>query len=476
MKSPHVLSIGWAHVNANLIETILRKVEDRTNLVFYHIVTTEVFQMMSSDSYYQGRIFKFPVEKDVLSSIIDLEYLAELEKGSELTINNLILSDRVLRHLPYDDALAYCYSVVNSIQKVIEEVKPTFILGSWDSVIPGLTSMLAKKAGIPFYTTKFSVIPHKEVTFCEYPYQDREFETIKSDKLVLEERAANYLNSWLDRVIVAPAYASTNSILDIFKRLPFYFNALMIQIFLLFRGGKNKYSKYSVSKNIAQFSKKKLNLILRRDKYFIKDIPSAPFFFYGLHMQPESSIDVWAPFYSNQYQVIESIARSMPLGHLLCVKIHISDADNYSNKDIQKLLKMPGVKVVSPHVSSREFIEKASIIFSIQGTIGLEGALLGKPVIMFGESAVLGFSTAKKVISIESLPELVRDLLQMSTPSKEKIISDYAIFLRNYLPASSDDWAEVVKQGLSDVEVENYVNIFNNLLNFTNNNNSIVQI
>jgi hypothetical protein len=476
MESPHVLSIGWAHVNVNLIETILRKVEDRTNMVFYHIVTAEVFQKMSNDSYFQGKLFKFPGENDVILSNLDFEYLSQLEKGSEFTLNNLILSDRVLRHLPYQEALIYCYTVTRSIQKVIEEVKPTYIMGSWDSVVPGLTSMLAKQFGIPFYTTKFSVIPDKEVAFCEYPYQDREFEIVKSDKLILEKRATKYLNSWLDRAIVAPAYVSTNSTLDILKKLPFYFNALKIQIFSVFKGGKNKYSKYSVSKNIAQFFEKKINLILRDDKYFIKDIPSTPFLFYGLHMQPESSIDVWAPYYSNQYQVIESIARSMPISHVLCVKIHISDADNYSNADIKKLLKIPGVKVVSPQVSSREFIEKASIIFSIQGTIGLEGALLGKPVIMFGESAVLSFSSAKKVKSIESLPEMVRNMLELKSPSKEEIINDYANFLKNYLPASSDDWAEVVKRGLSDQEVENYVNIFNNLLNFTNNNKSIVKI
>jgi hypothetical protein len=476
MVSPRLLSIGWADVNVNLIETILRKVEDRTNLIFYHIVTAEVFQKMDDDSYYHGRLFKFPVEKDVVSSNLDLGYLAKLEMNSEFTLNNLILTDRVLKHCPYDEALKYCCSVAIAIQKVIEEVNPIFILGSWDSVISGLSCMIAKNLGIPFYTTKFSVIPHEEVTFCEYPYQNREFEIIKTDKLVLEERATKNLNNWLDKVIVAPAYVSTNSTIDIIKRLPFYYNALQNQILSSLKGGKNKYSKYSVSKNIAQFLRKKSNLILRKDKYFINDIPLAPFFFYGLHMQPESTIDVWAPFYSNQFQVIEAIARSMPVSHMLCVKIHISDADNYSNLDLKKLLKIPGVKVVSPHVSSREYIEKASIIFSIQGTIGLEGALMGKPVIIFGESAVLNFSSAKKVKSIESLPKLVKDMLEMNTPSKEKIINDYAIFLRNYLPASSNYWAEVKKQELSDEEIENYVNIFINLLNFTNNNNSIVQI
>lgn len=474
MESPRVLTLGWADVNTNLIETILRKVEERSNLIFYHIVTAEVFQKMDDDSYYQGRLFKFPVEKDVVSSNIDLGYLAKLEKNSEFTLNNLILSDRVLKHFPYDEALKYCCSVAIAIQKVIEKVNPIFILGSWDSVIPGLTCMIAKNLGIPIYTTKFSVIPHKEVTFCEYPYQNREFEFFQTDQYFLQERAKNNFNHWMGKSIVAPVYVSTNSRIDILKRLPFYFKALLIQIFLLCKGGKNKYSKYSVSKNIAQFLRKKTNLVLRKDKYFINDIPSTPFFFYGLHMQPESSIDVWAPFYSNQFQVIEAIARSMPVSHMLCVKIHISDADNYSNSDLKKLLKIPGVKVVSPQVSSREYIEKASIIFSVQGTIGLEGALLGKPVIMFGESAVLNFSSAKKVKSIESLPQLVREMLEMSNPSKEKIINDYAIFLRNYLPASSDDWAEVVKQGLTQNEIENYVNIFEKLLDFTNTRKSSI--
>jgi len=268
MESPRVLSIGWADINVNLIETILRKVEDRTDLIFYHIVTAEVFQKIHDDSYYQGRLYKFPVEKDVVSSNLDLGYLAKLEMNSEFTLNNLILSDRVLKHFAYDEAITYCYSVAIAIQKVIEEVNPIFILGSWDSVIPGLTCMIAKNLEIPVYTTKFSVIPHKEVTFCEYPYQNREFEFFQTDQYLLQERANKNLNHWIEQSIVAPVYISANNRIDILKRLPFYFKALLVQVFLLFKGGKNKYSKYTVSKNIAQFFKKKNEFNLKKGKVF----------------------------------------------------------------------------------------------------------------------------------------------------------------------------------------------------------------
>src|SRR5208283_750872 len=41
-------------------------------------------------------------------------------------------------------------------------------------------------------------------------------------------------------------------------------------------------------------------------RYAVLEGPaSGPYVLFGLHMQPESSIDVWAPFFSNQMWVIE---------------------------------------------------------------------------------------------------------------------------------------------------------------------------
>lgn len=467
-QAPHVISIGWAQGKVSLIETILRKVEENSNITFSHFVSADIFHEMEAIEYYDGKIFKFPEEKDVKTAVLDLPYLADLEKGSSFTLNNLILSDRVLSHMPHVVALRYCCLVAKRIHEVITEIRPTYILGSWDSVIPGLTSMIAKKENIPFYTTKFSVIPDKEVAFCEYPFQDREFPLVKIDEETLKERAERYLNQWLNKSISAPAYVSVGSRLEILKRLPFYVQALTYRMLTSLKYGKNKYTTYSTSWNIKQFLRKKGNLILRRNSFFVKEAPNTPFFFYGLHMQPESSIDVWAPFYADQYKVIEAISRAMPVGFSLCVKIHISDADNYSNNDLKRLLRIPGVKIVSPNVGSRDFIEKAKMLFAIQGTIGLEGALLGKPVVMFGESAVVKFSSAAKVKALEELPALVAKMMKQEPPSKEEIVTDYAHFLRNYLPASSDDWVAVVENGLTEQEIKNYISIFTRLVSFSN--------
>ena len=54
-------------------------------------------------------------------------------------------------------------------------------------------------------------------------------------------------------------------------------------------------------------------------KLFLNEPPKEPYIFFGLHMQPETTIDVYAPFYSNQFAIIESISRSIPPTHALLV-------------------------------------------------------------------------------------------------------------------------------------------------------------
>lgn len=458
-----VLTIGW---DINLILGILNKVEEKSDIRFHNFVYEDVYHKVNtSDRKYYSKI---PNQKVVELGEIDLDYIIQMEKDSPYMINNLIQFDRILKYVEYEEALLYISVVLKSLEKVIVEVKPLYILGSWDSVLPGLAKIVAIKYNIPFYVTKFSVIPDKLVTICDYPNPNREFEILVKSEQENIAFATQVLENWLDQRITAPAYKSVVSTLDIIKRIPFHINALLSRITKSLIYGRNRFIEYPLKRLIFQYIWKKSNIFFRDKNLYISEIPERPFFFYGFHMQPESSIDVWAPFYSNQFQVVESIARSMPIGYDLCIKIHISDADNYSNIQLKKYLEIPGVKIVSPNVSSRSFIENASMIFSIQGTIGLEGCLLGKQVVMFGDSPVTRFSTATKVQLLEDLPSIVKNKLSEQEPSKDDIIHGLAFYLKNYMPASSDDWVITMQQGLTDVEVDNYVKLFERLIVFRN--------
>jgi CDP-glycerol glycerophosphotransferase (TagB/SpsB family) len=160
-------------------------------------------------------------------------------------------------------------------------------------------------------------------------------------------------------------------------------------------------------------------------------------------MQPEASVDVWAPFFSNQIRVVEFLSRSLPPTHKLLVKLHKSDVSNYSPEYLATLARFPGVEIVSPYADTHEFIRRADIVFSIQGTMGLEAAMLGKPVLMFGN--ILGglFPSATIVGKTTDLPALVREKLADSPPSRADVIEAFARFLVPFYPASSNDWTQL---------------------------------
>jgi CDP-glycerol glycerophosphotransferase (TagB/SpsB family) len=187
-----------------------------------------------------------------------------------------------------------------------------------------------------------------------------------------------------------------------------------------------------------------------------EDPPSTPYVFFGLHFQPESSIDVWAPFFSNQLWVIELISRSIPPTHKLLVKVHKSDISKHSRETFDKMSSFPSVEFVRPFADARRFIEKADLVVAIQGTIGLEAALLGKPVIMLGDSPVTIFPNASQLGAVADFPRLIRRKLAESPPSREQIVMAYSSYLAPFLPASHNDW----RKKISAEEIDNYVGLF----------------
>jgi capsule polysaccharide modification protein KpsS len=138
--------------------------------------------------------------------------------------------------------------------------------------------------------------------------------------------------------------------------------------------------------------------------------------------------------------VIELLSRSIPATHHLLVKIHKSDAANYSLAQFDRMRSLPGVKLVRPFADARKFIERADLVVAIQGTMGLEAALLGKPVIMLGETPVTRFPSATGIGLLTDLPSLVRRKLDEQPPGREEIIEAYADYLAPFRPASHNDW------------------------------------
>jgi hypothetical protein len=85
--------------------------------------------------------------------------------------------------------------------------------------------------------------------------------------------------------------------------------------------------------------------------------------------------------------------------------------------------------------------------------IGLEAALLGKPVITLGESPVAVFPSATRIGDISCLPHLIRSKLAEVPPNRSEIVEAYAAYLAPFMRASHNDWrAEIDQQALVGYE------------------------
>lgn len=458
----HALTVGW---NSLLIEDLWNRIAAKSDYHFSHVVHPSSTAREWPHHLPQAGVYFFRDQLRVCMPAPDHELLASLEGEGVPTVHNMIMSDRIVRKLKYGDALAYATFLAQRMLELFDKIRPSVIIGGFDGIHSSLALAVAKRMNIPSFALNFSVIPPGMVCFCNGMSPAARVLLGTRPASELQSLAEASLQQFENKKLQAPAYVPPLplSLAKKIARLPRRVLALhrtiqksRLREFLQFTEERDGHSVVAVMALFRRIAKaRKANSRLRA----IVEPPEEPFILFGLHFQPESSIDVWAPFFSNQMRVIELLSRSIPPTHKLLVKIHKSDITNYSQEQLKNMQRFPGVELVAPFADTRKFIEKAGMIVSIQGTIGLEAALLGKPVIMLGDSPVTLFPSASRIGEISDLPILIRRKLVESPPSRTDIVNAYAAYLAPFLPASQNDWT--VQRTVE--EIDNYVMLLNTL-------------
>jgi hypothetical protein len=341
-------------------------------------------------------------------------------------------------------------------------MKPTAIIGGFDALHGSLGFAVAKVMGIPWFVFNFNPLPSGQVALGS--------DLSPASKVVLEPGRAVEMRSFAGRLVgdfevrkvEASAYIPPKLLSPgfIIKRIPSQFRVLLkiarrrrLKDAFKYTDLASSYSLVGVLREAIRLRKNSLRM---PHNEFLREPPTGRYAFFGLHMQPESSIDVFAHFFSNQVYIVELMARSLPPTHTLLVKLHKSDVSNYPRALLTRFTELPGVRLVSPYADTIEFIKRADIVFSIQGTIGLEGALLGKPVIMFGDSPTKIFPSVSTFGRTPDLPALVRKKIDESRPSRAAVVDAFATYLAPFYPASHNDWT--IRP--TDDEIDGYVHLF----------------
>jgi len=198
------------------------------------------------------------------------------------------------------------------------------------------------------------------------------------------------------------------------------------------------------------YAEKKYRKYMERFEYYPFDKLNK-YIYFPLQFQPEASIDVIAPFFSNQLETARLVAMSLPDDYTLAVKEHPAMLGFRAPDFLEKISRTPNIKLIDYRISSDTVIKKSAMLVCTNGTTLAEAAFYNKPAIQMGN---LGTTTVLPNVSkhtdMTTLAAAIKEHLTFNADSPE-----YERSLRNYVSATYDvgmeyDYIQAWENGNAD--------------------------
>ena len=165
--------------------------------------------------------------------------------------------------------------------------------------------------------------------------------------------------------------------------------------------------------------------------YFQHPDFAEPYIFFPLHIEPELSLNLYAPYYTDQISIIRNVAQSLAVDTCLYVKDHVVAQGRRRPEFYRNLAGIPNVCLIDSGASSLELIRNSQGVVSITGTAALEAALLGKPALTFGD---VFFNCLEGPIQhthdFEKVPEIIKSFKEYK-PDEAILVAFVAALLKD---------------------------------------------
>ena len=194
--------------------------------------------------------------------------------------------------------------------------------------------------------------------------------------------------------------------------------------------------------------KRKLRNLRGNNDLYDRFEPSESFAFFPLHYEPELSLLVLAPQFTDQIHLIGQIARALPVGMTLCVKEHPAMAQYRPRAFYKQIKKIPNIKLLSPTLSGFDVTPHAKLVTTITGTVGWEACLFGVPVISFGRQNFNALTNVTHCTDIEKLSHVIRERLNEKRYDEKNVLVYLAALHRHSFEIDLKQlWEEETDQG-----------------------------
>jgi hypothetical protein len=409
------------HLKQNDDYEIYGIVDTNKGRIFYE---NQKIVQFSKIWFYRDCFSKFEKE-------IDIKYLKEFEKKYKIDLWKIAYADEMIygynkfHKFKEVEILRIIEKECKFFEKVLDEVKPKFLLTriTDTSSMELLTQLCIAKGIIPLISVPTRLgnkfIISESFDMLDSSFEDNKkileneintFQELKTHIEIFSKRDLEYLHKYKTAKMKWVLAALNFLRLSVTKNYKGFFRNKG-------RTGLNV-TKYSIS-----FAFKKLyRKAIINKKLLRKFNDGNKFVYFPLQLEPERTVQIPAPYYTNQLEVIRQIAKSLPVDYLLYVKEHPAQKLSAwrSVSFYYEILKMPNVEMYHPSVSNNIMIGNCSLVITVTGSSGLEAIINEKPCIVLANTTYSKISAAvHQLENIQELPVIIGKMLKIKPKLEE---------------------------------------------------------
>ncbi len=358
----------------------------------------------------------------------DLNYLSNFEKKYDINLWELAINERIfyrfnrIYKFSDDEILSILENECRLFEKILTEINPDFLI-MFESTLHQheLLYRICKKTG-----TKVLILNQPNISRCIISEKPRNLDLkVKLDDIPSTNKNFNELRE----------YRKSLSNYKMIKNYKSHFKVSNLELAkssLKFLFSENKhikthYTHRGRTKLKVVFDEIKLKINGKfRFSFINKNLETTlpldeKYVYFPLGVDEERNLLIAAPYYTNQLEVIRSIAKSLPIGYKLYVKENPAQKIRFwrNISEYKEILNIPNVRLFHPNFSTEQILEKCSLVITINGTSGFDAAFFEKPSIIFTDLGYSILPSVSKLNSIQELPKLILESLKKTVYSKD---------------------------------------------------------
>ncbi|MBF0369959.1 MAG: hypothetical protein HQL52_10940 [Magnetococcales bacterium] len=351
------------------------------------------------------------------------------------------------QNLPDEEIIDYVKAVYKCARHIFDEFNPQVILGLNFVALPQIFfSLYARTRGCRFVAIHDSKVQGISIFSTDHRYTEgsfhRRLEALNQGQVESDnrQRAKGYIAGFRDSFKI-PLTETPPPPMSAYEKFKDLLRPYIDTVYWLRSKPVNRMANFGPTIDHPtpriivrdHYSRKRYRRSAENRRYFPVEGLSK-YVYFPLQVQPEHSIDVAAPYFSNQIETARLLAMSLPGDYVLAVKDHPAMAELRPPSYLEKVARTPNVKLLDFRIPSERLLKGAALVISPNSTTLSEATFFHIPAIQLGD---LGTTLKLPNVFFHS------DIRSIATKIKTLLATDfhteaYERQLENFVAAAFD--------------------------------------